>query len=101
MKMSRNRRSNHIAAAGSSRGARRRGQRRGGSRRLHGGTNAWTNASRGAGEAFVFGFEYTHFFYTLSPVPPHQLLATSAEFCVGSMQDGADCESVQFISGLT
>ena len=32
---------------------------------------------------------------------PHQLLATSAEFCAGAMQDGADCESVQFISGLT
>ena len=82
MKMGRDRRSN----------SRRRGK---------------TNASRGAGgrgagaEAFVFGFEYTHFFYTLSPVPPHQLLATSAEFCAGSMQDSADCESVQFILGLT
>ena len=32
---------------------------------------------------------------------PHRLLATSAEFCVGALQDGRDCESVQFISGLT
>ena len=45
-------------------------------------------------------YRYTHFFYTLSPVPPHQLLATSAEFCAGAMQDSTDCESVQFISGL-
>lgn len=49
---------------------------------------------------FQFGHEYTHFFYTLSPVPPHELLATSAEFCVGAAQAPHDCESVQFISGL-
>ena len=26
--------------------------------------------------------------------------ATSAEFCIASTQDGSDCESVQFISGI-
>ena len=61
-------------------------------------------SAKGAGSssvnAFMFGFEYTHFFYTLSPTPPHELLATSAEFCIGSLQDEEDCESVQFISGL-
>ena len=44
---------------------------------------------------FKFGYNYTHFFYALGVEPPHQLLATSAEFCLGSPQDGADCESVQ------
>lgn len=61
-------------------------------------------AAKGAGtnsaNAFMFGFEYSHFFYTLSPTPPYEVLATSAEFCVGSLQDEEDCESVQFISGL-
>ena len=68
-----------------------RQQRGGGAPRSRGGANATT---------FMFGYDYTHFFYTLSPVPPYQLLSTSAEFCAGSMQDGNDCESVQFISGL-
>ena len=49
---------------------------------------------------FQFGSAYTHFFYTLAPTPPHQLLATSAEFCVGAAQAPHDCESVQFIAGL-
>ena len=52
------------------------------------------------GLAFKFGFQYTHFFYTLSPHPPHRLLATSAEFCFAAAQDPRDCESVQFASGL-
>ena len=68
-----------------------RQQRGGGAPGSRGGANATT---------FMFGYDYTHFFYTLSPVPPYQLLSTSAEFCAGSMQDGNDCESVQFISGL-
>ena len=50
--------------------------------------------------AFTFGFDYTHFLYALSPRPPHRLVASSAEFCLASAQDGADCESVQFVSGL-
>ena len=29
------------------------------------------------------------------------MLATSAEFCLASPQDAADCESVQFVSGLS
>ena len=44
---------------------------------------------------FAFGYRYTHFFYAISADPPHQLLATSAEFCIGSLQDQTDCESVQ------
>lgn len=43
---------------------------------------------------------YTHFFYTMQPQPPYRMLATSAEFCLAAEQDAADCESVQFISGL-
>jgi hypothetical protein len=30
----------------------------------------------------------------------YRILATSGEFCIGAQQDGTDCESVQFISGL-
>lgn len=79
-------------------------------------------------QPFQFGYLYTHFFYTLhevmrrgiepahlmarffvsltSSVPlaeqraPHRLTATSGEFCLGSAQDAADCESTQFVSGL-
>ena len=50
--------------------------------------------------AFTFGYDYTHFLYALSPVPPHRLLGSSAEFCLASAQDPHDCESVQFVSGL-
>ena len=53
-----------------------------------------------AATAFKFGHHYTHFFYALSPVPPHTLIATSGEFCIASAQDPRDCESVQFVSGL-
>lgn len=54
---------------------------------------------------FQFGYDYTHFFYSLSSKPPHQLLATSAEFCLSAVAangslDSRDCESIQFISGL-
>ena len=52
------------------------------------------------GEAFKFGYQYTHFFYVLSPRPPHQLLGSSGELCLASAQDPTDCESVQFVSGL-
>ena len=49
---------------------------------------------------FVFGFEYTHFFYTMQPRPPYRMLATSGEFCISSAQNVSDCESVQFVSGM-
>ena len=42
-----------------------------------------------------------HFFYTMQPHPPFQLLAASNEFCLASTQDPTDCESVQFISGAS
>jgi len=48
----------------------------------------------------VFGYRYTHLWYTLQPHPPYRTLATSGEFCIGAEQDRRDCESVQFISGL-
>ena len=51
-------------------------------------------------EPFVFGYRYTHLWYTLQPHPPYRTLATSGEFCIGAEQDRRDCESVQFISGL-
>ena len=50
---------------------------------------------------FQFGYRYTHFWYTMQPQPPYRILATSAEFCLSSFQDRHDCESVQFISGMT
>ena len=50
--------------------------------------------------AFKFGSRYTHFWYTLSTRPPYQMLSSSAEFCIESSQDPADCESVQFVTGL-
>lgn len=52
------------------------------------------------GRTFRFGSRYTHFLYALSPLPPYELLATSAEFCFSSAQDEEDCESIQFASGL-
>eukprot|EP00908_Phaeocystis_cordata_P013405 Transcript_24465.p3 GENE.Transcript_24465~~Transcript_24465.p3 ORF type:complete len:299 (+),score=91.26 Transcript_24465:1105-2001(+) len=51
-------------------------------------------------QPFQFGYLYTHFFYTLHERAPHRLTATSGEFCLGSAQDAADCESTQFVSGL-
>ena len=71
-----------------------------GRRRPTGRRGASAEAEAEAPSPFQFGSEYTHFFYTLSPVPPHTLLATSAEFCVGAAQAPHDCESVQFIAGL-
>ena len=46
-------------------------------------------------ETFKWGYEYTHFFYAIEPHEPFRTLATSAEFCIGSLQDSGDCESVQ------
>jgi len=51
-------------------------------------------------QPFAFGYRYTHFFYALAPQPPFATIAASGEFCIGSLQDATDCESVQFISGL-
>jgi hypothetical protein len=53
-----------------------------------------------ARQPFAFGYRYTHFWYALAPKPPFEVLAASPEFCLGSALDPADCESIQFISGL-
>ena len=50
---------------------------------------------------FRYGYQYTHFFYTMEPRPPFRLLGASNEFCLSSTQDQSDCESVQFISGMS
>ena len=71
-----------------------------GRRRPTGRRGASAEAEAEAPSPFQFGSEYTHFIYTVAPTPPHQLLATSAEFCVGAAQAPHDCESVQFIAGL-
>lgn len=47
-----------------------------------------------------FGSHYMHFFYELSPTPPHALLRHSAEFCLPSSSDDRRCEVVQFVTGL-
>ena len=49
----------------------------------------------------MWGFHYTHFFYAVEPHSPFRVVATSGEFCLAAAQDRSDCESVQFISGLT
>ena len=71
-------------------------------RRKPDGPLPWQGTSAGLKrkQPFTFGFRYTHFWYVLEPRPPFGLLAASPEFCLGSHQDAADCESVQFISGL-
>jgi hypothetical protein len=51
-------------------------------------------------QPFAFGFRYTHFWYALATKPPFGVVAASGEFCLAAPQDAADCESVQFISGL-
>ena len=51
-------------------------------------------------QEFQFGYLYTHFFYTVQPLAPHRMTATTGEFCIGAAQDAADCESAQFISGM-
>lgn len=47
-----------------------------------------------------FGSHYMHFFYALDAEPPHALLAHSAEWCLPSAAGSAQCEVVQFVSGL-
>jgi len=74
-------------------------------RAVHGKRKRWEGAPFGHGglpaQPFPFGFLYTHFFYTVEPRAPFRILASSGEFCIGSAQDPADCESIQFISGTT
>ena len=53
-----------------------------------------------AKQPFAFGYRYTHFWYALSVTPPFHTVAASAEFCLESPQTAADCESIQFVSGL-
>lgn len=50
---------------------------------------------------FMWGFHYTHFLYALEPHAPFGIVATSREFCIAAEQDPTDCESIQFVSGLT
>lgn len=57
--------------------------------------------SAGGGETFKWGFQYTHFLYALEPYPPFRVVATSREFCIAAEQNATDCESIQFVSGLT
>ena len=49
----------------------------------------------------MWGFHYTHFLYALEPHAPFRVIATSREFCLQSQQNASDCESIQFVSGLT
>ena len=58
------------------------------------------NAPQPKGRPFQFGYAYTHFFYLVSTQPPWHILATSGEFCLAAAGSPADCESVQFISGI-
>ena len=51
-------------------------------------------------QPFLFGYYYTHFFYTLEPHSPYRLLSTSQEFCLSAVHVPSDCESVQFITGM-
>ena len=51
--------------------------------------------------AFMWGFQYTHFLYALEPQAPFRVIATSREFCLASQQEVSDCESIQFVSGIT
>ena len=50
--------------------------------------------------SFMWGFQYTHFFYALEPYAPFRVMATSKEFCLSSEQNASDCESIQFVSGV-
>ena len=60
-----------------------------------------SSAALPSADPFVFGADYDHHFFTLSPRPPFTPLATSSDFCLAAAQDGRDCERVQFVSGLT
>lgn len=62
--------------------------------------NAFRARQLATAPPFRFGYQYTHFFYVLTLHAPFRIVSTSREFCLGSAQDPADCESVQFITGL-
>ena len=51
--------------------------------------------------AFKFGSQYMHYFYTVAPTAPHRVIGYTSGFCLASDQDPSDCESVQFITGLS
>ena len=74
-------------------------------RRAPTGKPPWAGANRPAElrrrQPFSFGYRYTHFFYALEPHAPFRVVATSREFCLAAEQDAADCESIQFVSGLS
>ena len=78
---------------------------------------AWARARKAA--RYRWGYNYSHFFYTLAPRWPHRMLATSGEWCIPSRRVVDDpvaeestpawhtrhhhpgaCEAVQFVSGL-
>ena len=74
--------------------ASRRGRRRQSSKEIT--SPAASNLTRGgSNETFMWGYQYTHFFYTVAPHAPFHTLATSSEFCIAALQDHGDCESVQ------
>ena len=50
---------------------------------------------------FQWGFQYTHFFYALEARAPFRVVATSGEFCLEAAQQPGDCESIQFVSGIS
>lgn len=62
-----------------------------------------TSAQRASAKSsvFMFGYDYQHYFYTLSATPPHHMIGKSASFCIASAQDKQACESIQFISGIS
>ncbi|KAL1496063.1 hypothetical protein AB1Y20_014691 [Prymnesium parvum] len=74
----------------------KRARRRGGRRRGREPEDSGSSAV-----PFMWGYEYTHFFYAIEPHEPFRLLGTSQEFCIALAQDEGDCESVQFISSIT
>ena len=49
---------------------------------------------------FLFGADYDHYFFTVSPTAPFEPLGVSDDFCLGSASAAGDCERVQFVSGI-
>lgn len=67
----------------------------------------WLRARKAS--RFRWGYNYSHFWYTLSPRWPHRMMAMSGEWCIantGPMMtssppgNGTACETVQYVSGL-
>jgi hypothetical protein len=61
-----------------------------------------TPSARGHSDAtpFAFGADYDHFWFTVAPRHPFEPLAVSRDFCIASADGPADCERVQFVSGM-